>query len=129
MKNKIKFTKQELKEWNACKEGYESFCKQFPTGEASLEKFMKWIKEINKPDWAGWVLYHAGRYWSEDRWDTAIRDVLVETKDAFSLYRAGLRWSEDRWSTAIRDALIETKDAQDLYYAGLHWSEDRKVGL
>jgi len=90
MKNKIKFTKQELKEWNVCIEGYTAFCRRFPTGEASLEEFMKWTKEINKPDWAGWVLY------PEDRWSTAIRDALVETKHSRSLYYAGLNWSKDR---------------------------------
>jgi hypothetical protein len=88
----MKITIEDLKEWDACKDGYRWFIDTFGA-EAELGEL---VAKCPKVKWVCWVCYKAGWNWGDDRYTPAIAEALVKTRDAEWLYCAGVTWAEAR---------------------------------
>lgn len=49
-----KITKELLKEWNACIDGFKRFCELFPDG-ADLESAIKGLVDDGRDSWGRWL--------------------------------------------------------------------------
>ena len=56
----MKITKTQLKDWNACRDGYEWFLRRFPEGEAEYQDVLNALAENDRTDDAHWLMNHAG---------------------------------------------------------------------
>jgi hypothetical protein len=56
----MKITKDQLKGWNACRDGYEWFLRRFPDGEAEYQDVLNALAEDDRPNDADWLMNHAG---------------------------------------------------------------------
>ena len=56
----MKITKDQLKSWAACREGYEWFLRRFPEGEAEYQDVLNALAEDDRPNDADWLMNHAG---------------------------------------------------------------------
>jgi len=56
----MKITKEKLKEWNACRDGFSWFIEHFPSGEAEYQIVLDALAEDNKQSYAHWLMNKAG---------------------------------------------------------------------
>jgi len=123
----MKITTEDLQAWEACKDGYRWFLDTF----GAEAEFSEFVAKCQGPDlafwayWVGWVCYHAGLNWADDRYIPAIAEALIRTGDAEHLYQAGRDWADSRYIPAIAEALVKAGSAWWLYHAGCDWADDR----
>ena len=56
----MKITKDQLKGWDACRDGYEWFLRRFPEGEAEYQDALNALADDDRPSDANWLMDHAG---------------------------------------------------------------------
>ena len=84
----MKITKELLKEWDACIEGYKWFIQKFPLG-ASVQKVVSELRLDSRPDDAGWLFEKVLDYCIHD--PAAVKEFVtavlepVEGDEAFNL--------------------------------------------
>ena len=78
----MKITKDQLKGWAACRDGYEWFLSRFPDGEAEYQDVLNALAKDDRPTDAHWLMDHAG----PDR--EAVLEVKVIT-DCKHFFAAG----------------------------------------
>ena len=78
----MKITKDQLKGWAACRDGYEWFLSRFPDGEAEYQDVLNALAKDDRPTDAYWLMDHAG----PDR--EAVLEVKVIT-DCKHFFAAG----------------------------------------
>jgi hypothetical protein len=50
-----------LKAKDACHTGYKAFCERFKETAADYQEVLHWLAEIEKPDWAHWLIGAMGK--------------------------------------------------------------------
>jgi len=75
----MKITKDMLRAWHACRDGYEWFLRHYPDGEADYQAVLDALATANRPSDAHWLMDHAGRD------ETAVLEVdaIADTKHLF----------------------------------------------
>ena len=56
----MKITRDQLKGWGACRDGYELFLRRFPDGEAEYQDVLNALAEDDRPTDAYWLMNNAG---------------------------------------------------------------------
>ena len=57
---KLKISKEQLKSWGACKEGYEWFLRNFPEGEGEYQDVLNALASDDRQNDADWLMNKAG---------------------------------------------------------------------
>ena len=85
----MKITKDQLKCWNACKDGYGWFLRRFPDGEAEYQDVLNALAEDDRPADADWLMNLAG----PDREAVLEVDVIADCKHFFAAGRLVIKTS------------------------------------
>ena len=56
----MQITKEQLKAWNACDDGYALFESHFPEGHAEYQTILNTLADEDFPDYANWLMDRAG---------------------------------------------------------------------
>ena len=56
----MQITKEQLKAWNACDDGYALFESHFPEGHAEYQDVLNTLADEDFPDYANWLMDRAG---------------------------------------------------------------------
>ena len=89
----MKITKDQLKGWNACRDGYEWFLRRFPEGEAEYQDVLNALAEDDLPDDADWLMDNAG----PDLEAVLEVDVIADCKHFFAAGRLIIKTSATVW--------------------------------
>ena len=79
----MKITRDQLKGWGACRDGYELFLRRFPDGEAEYQDVLNALAEDDRPDYAYWLMNHAG----PDRESVIEVEAIADCKHFFAAGR------------------------------------------
>ena len=79
----MKITMDQLKGWGACRDGYELFLRRFPDGEAEYQDVLNALAEDDRPDYAYWLMNHAG----PDRESVIEVEAIADCKHFFAAGR------------------------------------------
>ena len=79
----MKITKDQIRTWNACRKWYEWFLRRFPDGEAEYQDVLNALAEDDRPDYADWLMNHAG----PDREAVLEVEVIADCKHLFAAGR------------------------------------------
>lgn len=85
----MKITKDQLKCWKACKDGYGWFLRRFPDGEAEYQDVLNALAEDDRPADADWLMNHAG----PDRESVLEVEVIADCKHFFASGRLVIKTS------------------------------------
>ena len=85
----MKITNDLLKGWNACADGYKWFNDHFPDGEAEYQTVLNALAEDDQPNYANWLMDHAG----PDRDAVLEVDAIVDCKNLFFAGRIVIKGS------------------------------------
>ena len=79
----MKITRDQLKGWGACRDGYELFLRRFPDGEAEYQDVLNALAEDDLPSDAYWLMNNAG----PDREAVLEVEVIADCKHVFAAGR------------------------------------------
>ena len=89
----MKITKDQLKCWKACKDGYGWFLRRFPDGEAEYQDVLNALAEDDRPADADWLMSHMinepGFFAQAERWVTdraSLSSIAVSWATLFNIY-------------------------------------------
>ena len=85
----MKITKDQLKCWKACQDGYGWFLRRFPDGEAEYQDVLNALAEDDRPADAAWLMNHAG----PDRESVLEVEVIADCKHFFASGRLVIKTS------------------------------------
>ena len=85
----MKITKDQLKGWAACRDGYEWFLSRFPDGEAEYQDVLNALAKDDRPTDAHWLMDHAG----PDREAVLEVKVITDCKHFFAAGRLVIKTS------------------------------------
>ncbi|HNC91670.1 MAG TPA: hypothetical protein PL000_22290, partial [Anaerolineales bacterium] len=85
----MKITKDQLKCWKACQDGYGWFLRRFPDGEAEYQDVLNALAEDDRPADADWLMNHAG----PDRESVLEVEVIADCKHFFASGRLVIKTS------------------------------------
>jgi hypothetical protein len=74
----MQITKDQLRDWHACSDGYKWFLQRFPEGVADYQAVLDALADENRPEDAHWLMDHAGADSS-----TLEVDCIADTKHLF----------------------------------------------
>ena len=85
----MKITKDQLKGWAVCRDGYEWFLSRFPDGEAEYQDVLNALAKDDRPADAHWLMDHAG----PDREAVLEVKVITDCKHFFAAGRLVIKTS------------------------------------